>query len=269
MKLPNKSLLLLLFILIFFSPVLSNGIDIPQTPPGYVVDLAGIIDRETEIILTRYLRELEEKTTVQFVILTVNSLEGESIEEFSIYVAHDLWKLGQKDKDNGILLTVALGDRKYRFEIGYGLEGTLPDSFVGTVGRKYLVPYFRRGEYSKGIVQATLAIITRVSSEYGVEITGMPQIYTGYQPVRRASKPSILGSILSVLFFIALVYMFIRHPRLLLFLLFLNMLGGGRRSYWGGGYGGGFGGGGFGGGGFGGFSGGGGGFGGGGATGSW
>jgi uncharacterized protein len=258
----NKSLSLL-FILIFFIPALSTGIDIPKTPPGYVVDLAGIIDRETEIVLTRYLRELEEKTTVQFVILTVNSLEGEPIEDFSIYVAHDLWRLGQKGKDNGILFTVALGDRKYRFEIGYGLEGTLPDSFVGTVGRRHLVPYFRRGEYSKGILQATLAIITKVSSEYGVEITGMPRIYTGYQPVRQTSRPSVLGSILSILFFIAIVYMFIRHPRLLLFLLFLNMLGGGRRSYWGGGYGGGFGGG------FGGFSGGGGGFGGGGATGSW
>ena len=115
---------------------------IPQMPSHYVVDLAGIINDDVEYRLNGYLQELEQKTTVQFIILTIQSLEGESLEEFSITTAHDTWGLGQKGKDNGLLLLVSLDDRKYRFEVGYGLEGILPDSLVGTIGRQFLVPFF-------------------------------------------------------------------------------------------------------------------------------
>jgi uncharacterized protein len=226
-----------------------------------VVDLAGIIDANVEAGLNRYLLELEQKTTAQMIVLTINSLEGESIDDLSLRVAHDKWKLGQKDKDNGVLLLVSLQDRKYRFEIGYGLEGILPDSLAGSIGRQYLVPYFKQGDYSRGITTATLVVINEIASDAGVEISGMPRLRASspYGGMERR-KPTLLGKIFSILFFIGLIYLFIKHPRLLLVLLMFSMLGGGRRSGWGGG--GGFGGGSFGGGG-------GGGFGGGGASGGW
>jgi len=235
---------------------------IPQMPSHYVVDLAGIIEDNVELRLNGYLQELEQKTTAQVVVLTVTSLEGESIDELSITTAHDKWKLGQKDKDNGVLLVVALEDRKYRFEIGYGLEGILPDSLIGSIGRKYLVPYFKKGDYSTGIYSATLTLINEIASSEGVEITGMPNLqrpdYYGRSPRGRG----ILGTIFIILFFIGAIILFIRHPRLFMFFLLASLLGGGRRG-WGGG-------GGFGGGGFGSFGGGGGGgFGGGGASGGW
>jgi uncharacterized protein len=269
MVLKNKIVLLFfLAYLCLFSVPLSAQPTIPDRPYNHIVDLAGIINDNVEANLNRYLLELEQKTTAQMIVLTVNSLEGEPIEDFSISVAHDKWKLGQKGKDNGLLLVVSLQDREYRIETGYGIEGIIPDSRAGSIGREYLVPYFRKGDYSTGIFAASLALISEIATDAGVEITGMPKLRTRSTSASRqrsGRKPTLLGSIFTILLFIGLIYMFIKHPRLLLFLLFMNMLGGGRRSHWGGS--GGFGGGGFGGGSFGG--GGGGGFGGGGASGGW
>ena len=238
----------------------SATIQLPAQPSHYVVDQAGLVDPATEQKINGYLQELEQKTTAQMVVLTIPSLEGESLEDFSLHVAHDLWKLGQKGKDNGVLLLISSGDRKYRFEIGYGLEGVLPDSFVGSLGRTYLVPFFRRGEYNKGIYAAVLAVSREIATDAGVTITGMPQLrnHPGSRSVNRR-KPSLFSKIISLLFLVILVIVFIRNPRLFLMLLLFSAMGG-RRGSWGGSGGGGFGG--FGGGG-------GGGFGGGGASGGW
>jgi len=233
---------------------------IPEKPSNYVVDLANIVDDTVEARLDNYLRELEQKTSAQMVVLTLTSLEGESLEDFSIRTAHDRWHLGQKGKDNGVLFTVSLNDRKYRMEIGYGLEGILPDSLVGSIGREYLVPNFRKGDYTTGIYAATLAVANIIASDQGVEIAGMPKTRPA-RGGRSQREVGVFDTILTVIFLIGAIILFIRHPRLLLFLLLFSSMGGGRRSGWGGG--GGFGGGGsFGGGG-------GGGFGGGGASGGW
>lgn len=229
----------------------------PSTPPNYVVDLAGIIRDDVEAQLNTYLKELEQKTTAQVVVLTVQSLNGEDIEGFSLRIA-EKWKLGQKGKDNGLLITVALQDRKYRFETGYGLEGILPDSLLGSIGRQYFIPYFRKGDYSTGIFNATLAVVRIIAASEGVEITGMPEIKVRS---KRVKGIGFFDAIIVFGIFAVVLYLFIRHPRLLLLLLFSSSMGG-RRGGWSGG-------GGFGGGGFGGFGGGGGGFGGGGASGRW
>lgn len=286
MRLKYKLIFFLLSLVLSFLAVsLCYANNVPERPDNPVVDLAGIIDAAVETKLNQYLRELEQKTTAQMAILTVKSLEGQSIEDFSITVAHDKWKLGQKGKDNGVLLVVALQDRKYRIEIGYGLEGVLPDSLVGSIGRDNLAPYFKKGDYSNGIYEASLAIAKEIADDAGVKISDMPLVKKAYQ-VKRKEKSTgfgIIGSwrftiIIAIIFIIAIIGV---H------LLFGSSGMGGRRGFWdrprnrgssivfggfGGGGGGGFGGGGsFGGGGFGGggFGGGGGGFGGGGASGSW
>lgn len=264
MRSRNRLLTLILAVCICLSAaVLCAEVVVPDRPLNHVVDLANIIDPNMEAGLNRYLLELEQKTTAQMVILTIKSLEGESIDDLSLKIAHDKWKLGQKGKDNGILLLVALKDRKYRIETGYGIEGIIPDSLAGSIGRQYLVPYFKQGDYNKGITAAALVMINEIAADAEVEITGMPKLRTrpSYSNGRMPrGKPTLMGRIFSILFFIGLIYLFIKHPRLLLFLIMMNMLGGRRRSGWGGG--GGFGGGSFGGGG-------GGGFGGGGASGGW
>ncbi len=257
MPLKYKLSLFLLSILFILNTALVKAAtpEPPEIPLNYVVDLANIIDQPTEARLNALLKELEEKTTAQMLILTINSLDGESIEEFSLGVA-EKWKLGQKGKDNGLLITVSVGDRKYRFEVGYGLEGILPDSFVGTLGRRVLVPNFKKGDFSRGLYQAALVIANRIAESEGVKLKGIPE---GFRVQVKAKKIGLFETIAGILFFIFAVILFIRNPRLFLLMLFFS--GGGRR---GGGWysGGGFGGGGFGGGG-------GGGFGGGGASGGW
>jgi len=256
MKLKFSAILLIIHLLLLV-PSTIYSISVPDRPSAYVVDLAGVINDNVEVNLNGYLKELEEKTSSQMVVLSIDSLEGESIEDLSISIAHDKWRLGQKGKDNGVLLLIAIQERKYRIEVGYGLEGVLPDSLTGSIGRQYLAPYFKKGDYSTGILTASLAVISEIASDAGVEITGMQAIkYRSRNSVKRG-KPSLGSKILSILFVIGLIYMFIRHPRLLMLLIMMSMMGGGRRSGWGGGGGGGFGGGG------------GGGFGGGGASGGW
>jgi uncharacterized protein len=260
MRYPVRILAILFIVLIAAS---ASADTVPDRPARYVVDLAGIVDDGVEMKLNGYLQELEQKTTAQVIVLSVQTLGEMPLEEFSLQVA-EKWKLGQKGKDNGLLILFAMQERKYRLEVGYGLEGILPDSLVGSIGRDYIVPFFKKGDYSNGVAAAVLAASQIIAEDSGVQITGMPKItrparsYGG----RKTGSPGILGTVLTILFFIVMIYLFIKHPRLMiLFLLFSGM--GGRRSRWGGG-------GGFGGGGFGSFGGGGGGgFGGGGASGGW
>jgi len=147
----------------------------PDVPDHYVVDLAGVINPRTQQQLNALLRDLEQKTGVQMAVLTVQTLDGEDIDGFSLRTAEQ-WKLGEKGKDNGLLLTVAVQDRKYRFEVGYGLESILPDSRVGTIGRRSLVPYFKQGQYSQGIASAVGMIAMSISKTQGVELAGLENL---------------------------------------------------------------------------------------------
>ncbi len=254
MRSRNKLLVLIVAAVLFiYAAAVSAEVAVPDRPLNHVVDLAGIIDANMEDGLNRYLLELEQKTTAQMVVLTVKELEGEDIFDASLSIAHDKWKLGQKGKDNGVLLMISLNDRKYWTQVGYGLEGVLPDSLTGSIGRQYLVPYFKKGEYSTGITAAAIAMINEIAAEADVEITGMPKLRgrsSNQHGGAQRREPTLLGTVFSVLFFIGLIYLFIKHPRLFMLFLMMSMMGGGRRSGWsgGGGFGGG-GGGGFGGGG--------------------
>ncbi len=142
----------------------------PDMPRDYVVDLAGIVRSDLKSELNAYLQALEQKTTAQVLVLTVQTLDNQGIEEFAL-TTKGKWKLGQKGKDNGVLIVVAVNDRKYRIEVGYGLESVLPDSLVGSIGREYFVPYFRTGDYSTGIYAGTVAVIRTIATHEGVSIT--------------------------------------------------------------------------------------------------
>jgi uncharacterized protein len=160
---------------------------VPDQPPGRVVDLAGVVDAGTRARLEALLAELEAKTTAQVVVLTLDSLDGEAIDAFSVDLAHNRWRLGQKGKDNGVLLTVAVRDRRYRVEVGSGLEGLLPDSLVGSIGRERLVPAFRRGDFGGGIAAMAGAIAEVVAGGAGVRLEGaLPAAAPGAGQIGRA-----------------------------------------------------------------------------------
>ena len=237
--------------------------DLPM-PQHYVEDYANVINDSDERSLNGVLQELEQKTGAQYIVLTVLSTGGLPIEQFSIELA-EKWKLGQKGKDNGMLFVLAKNDRKWRFEVGYGLEGFITDQYCGRVGRDVLVPYLRKGDYSRGIYEANLQIIQKIATEAGASLTGMPRITPVPVMDKRRGLPCC--SALPILFFMLLI--FGGMGRGMGWWFFLPFIMGGFGGHGGYGRSGSFGGGSFGGG-FGGFGGGmGGGFGGGGASGGW
>ena len=204
--------------------------------------------------LDRVLKSFEDSTSTQVVVLMVNSLEGESIEEYA-NKTFTLNKIGQVKKDNGVLLVIAKQDHTIRIEVGYGLEGMLTDAVTSQIIRREIVPYFKADNYFGGIVTGVDAIMRAAAGEYHADNKG-----------KRAPAASA-GLVTLFIIFVIFVLMPIISSRR------RSIIGsGGHRYYSGWGYGGGFGSGGFGGGGFGGgggFSGGGGMSGGGGASGSW
>jgi uncharacterized protein len=253
----------------FALPLSTLALEVP-THTGLVVDQAQLLEPELRTQLDASLQQYQKQYGPQLQVLTIPSLEGESIEGYSIKVA-DAWKLGSAKKDDGAMLLVAAKDHQMRIEVGKGLEGQLPDAIAGRIVNDVVAPYFKAGKYDAGIVGGMQAIATRLGGE-------LPNVVVSQQP-NQASQPSGFGFGLFPLLLLGLIILpaiFRRRsaygrPRggLLAGMILGNVLSGGRRSSgWGGGFGGGgFGSGGGGGGIFGG--GGGGGFNGGGASGRW
>ena len=153
----KRSLRLALIAAMLLLAPFSFGADIPFLT-GRVTDNADILSKDTRRAITESLKAHEQKTGNQIAVLTIRSLEGESIEEYAVAV-FNAWKLGQKGKDNGILVVVAPNDRRMRIEVGYGLEGTLPDGLAGSIIRTVMTPQFQTGNYNGGIQAGIQAII--------------------------------------------------------------------------------------------------------------
>jgi uncharacterized protein len=138
-----------------------------EVPPlkGRVNDYAKMLSPSTERRLEGVLRDLEQTDSTQIVVLTIPSLGGDSLEDFSIRVA-EAWQIGRKDVDNGALLLIARNDRKVRIEVGYGLEGSLTDLMSGRIIRNVIVPQFKQGHFDQGILEGVYAMIAAVRGEY-------------------------------------------------------------------------------------------------------
>jgi len=145
----NKKIVSLLASLFLLSSLFALGV--PELK-GRVNDNAGIINKSTEEELNQYLTSLDEQTGVQMVVLTIPSLEGEDLSSYSIKVAEE-WGIGHEGKDNGALLLVAYEEHSLRIEVGYGLEGSLTDAKCGLIIRNVIVPEFKNGDYSEGILK--------------------------------------------------------------------------------------------------------------------
>lgn len=251
--------LLLLALLLLLLPLGAAAEEIPA-PRGYVNDFADVIDPAAEREMERLAGGVSQACGAEIVVAAFPTMAPYgSIEEFGIAVA-EKWQPGQSGEDNGVILLLALEERKVRIEVGYGLEGVLTDGTVGRIMDISMVPAFQEGNFSTGFSRSVEGIAGLLAEEYGFELSGLSMAESEkYRRNSRGRKGIPIGTII--------------------FLLFIFMRGGGRflfpwlffssmsRGYSRGGFGGsrsGFGGGSFGGGGFSGF--GGGGFGGGGAS---
>jgi uncharacterized protein len=240
-----------------------------EVPPleGRINDHAQILSASAQQRLTAKLAAYEQTTGHQLAVLTVPTLGGDPIEDYGIRVV-EAWKLGKKGQDDGILLLIAARDKKMRIEVGYGLEGALPDAAAGRIIREVMAPHFRRGDYDAGVSAAVDAILASTGAEtlVGGDTPSAQGNQKGVPSRSQAAPVGILGWIgWLIAFFFKLAFFGVFVVVIIIFAL-INLFGGGRSRgmYIGGG---GFGSGG--GGGDSGFSGGGGSFGGGGASGDW
>ncbi|MDM5115043.1 TPM domain-containing protein [Aeromonas salmonicida] len=230
--------------LLLWTAALQAAPDFPALS-GRVVDEANLMSRKQAHQLTQQLAAFEKRSGIQLVVVSIDSLNGETIEEYGYQLGRH-WGIGQKGKNNGVLLLIAQDERKVRIEVGYGLEGALPDAIAANIIQTRILPAFKRGDMVAGVVAGSQSIMQALAGEY--------------QPVDTAKKEDKLGG--PWLFILMVIVMIVLH----------NLRGGGgggrRRAAF---LAGGFGAGSFGGrgGGGGGFSGGGGSFGGGGASGGW
>jgi uncharacterized protein len=238
-------------------------------PQGYVNDFAGVLSAAAKEKLTALCAEVDQKAKAQIAVVTVSSLEGEPVEQFSVDLATQ-WGVGPKQQARGVLILLAPSDHKYRIEVGYGLEGILPDGKVGAFGRE-AIPFLQRGDYDDAVILLTQRVAGVIAADQKVTLDAV----SGTTPTAAEPETPLFSVTNFVWLLIFVVFIFSPVLGFILRLLFGGGMGPRGRGGWGmggPGYGGGsWGGGGFGGGGggggFGGF--GGGSFGGGGASGSW
>lgn len=229
-----KKWLFLLFFFPVFLPFAAYGLDVPRLK-GYVNDEAGMISPSAKSKIEEELRAFEQSDSTQIVILTLPSLEGENIEEFSIKVA-EAWKVGQQHKDNGVLLVVSKKERKIRIEVGRGLEGKLTDLMAGRIIDQVIKPRFKKGDFDGGFITGVSTLIDEIRGEFKAEQSPVQRRQKGFPPFLTfllffgifvlilGSLSRILGGITGALGLPAIVYLAVL-PIGLLTIILLAVIG--------------------------------------------
>jgi uncharacterized protein len=214
MRKPHLFRTTVLHCLLLFGAIFCAAEDIKRIhPAGYVTDLAGVISPEARTRLEALCAEVEQKTGAQMAIVTVQALEGEGVENYAV----DLYKqlgVGSKKDNRGVLLLVAPSERKYRIEVGYGLEPVINDARAGDAGRA-MVPYLRQGDYGKATEVAAWHIAKYIADDSGVTLSGQP-------PAGRIRNTGGRGGNLGLWFVLGLIVLFFVISS-------LSSRGGGRR----------------------------------------
>jgi uncharacterized protein len=153
------------WLILFFSALPASALEAPARPEGRVTDQTGTLTPGEMAALNQKLSADERETTNQIAVLLIPSLQGDSLEEFSIRLA-EKWKIGQRGKNNGVILLIVKNEKKLRIEVGYGLEGALPDALAGSIIRNEIAPRFKTGQFFQGIDAGINAIMAATKGEY-------------------------------------------------------------------------------------------------------
>jgi uncharacterized protein len=194
---------LLLIIALLLLPARLVALEAPPLT-GRVNDLARLLSQESLQRLEQKLAAFERETSNQVVVLTLPSLQGDDIDQFSIRVA-EAWKIGQKGRDNGVLLVIAQAERKVRIEVGMGLQGVLPDITAGRIIRDIMRPYLKSGNYDQGIAVGVDSIIAATKGEF--KGTGQPS----RQHTAQKSSPPFITMLLGAAVAVAVLGLFSRY----------------------------------------------------------
>jgi uncharacterized protein len=172
----------------------------PSRGDRAVNDFAGLLAPETVSRLESLSRALREKTGDAVTVVTVETIEPETVEGYAVRLFQK-WGIGEKGKDNGILILVAEKERKTRIEVGYGLEGTIPDATASRIIRDLMLPAFREGNYDRGVDLAVQAVIGKIAAERGIEIAGVDrEAVKAAETSGKSGNP--LGWIIFLIFFL-------------------------------------------------------------------
>ena len=149
----------------------------PAIPPAptsgslFVRDYAGVLSEDAKTRINFLGSQLKGKTQAHIVDVVVKTTDGTPPAEYALAILRQ-WGVGDKTKNNGIVILVAVDDRASRIEVGYGLEGRLPDAKTGRIQDEYMLPYFQRGDYDRGIYNGYLAVAQEAAQEYGITLDG-------------------------------------------------------------------------------------------------
>ena len=144
---------------------------IPSVPTRdiYAQDYGNVLSRETENRINRLSTDMNARTRAQIAVVTIPSLEGEQIEEYSLALFRK-WGIGDRKLNNGVLILVSVAEKKSRIEVGYGLEGALPDAKVGRIQDEFLRPGIEAGDYNTALMNTYMAVLQEVASEYSQQL---------------------------------------------------------------------------------------------------
>lgn len=235
MKVKHVSALLILLVLAVMVPTGALASEKFPKSKGLVNDFANVISPQYEQRLVQATGELLKKTDVPVVVVTVPDIGGEDYNEYANRL-YQAWGIGKKGDDRGVLIFVAIKERKMRIETGYGIEGIIPDGLAGEIRDQYIIPYLKKDRFGEGLLNGTLAIAQIIAEDAGIRLTGEA-------PVRRPPKKGFgLSSLLFALLFFGLLFSMGRRRGGLWPLLLLLFMGGGYHGGYGrGGFGGSFG----------------------------
>ncbi|MDD2235654.1 MAG: TPM domain-containing protein [Kiritimatiellae bacterium] len=199
-----------------FGAIESDRLLASLKPSGYVNDYARVFTPEQQNGLERRLAGVAGGGGPEVVVVALSSLEGGEMDDFANKL-FERWGIGKKGKDNGVLLIAAIQDRVLRIEVGYGLEGELTDAGAGRIRDAVIVPQFKAGRYAEGLIEGAQAIVNVVAPDSAqATAKGLP----------KGREERETPGWMKVLFFLFILYMVIRHPRLLLLLLLSRGRGG-------------------------------------------
>jgi uncharacterized protein len=195
LKFGARRLSFFVLLILFFPLEIFSQPEIPEHGGTWVHDNAGILSAQVIGQLEYMLKAERDSTSNQIAVFVIPSLEGGSLEDYSLRVA-EKWGLGKADRDNGVLLFISKDDRKMRIEVGYGLEGALTDALASRIIRNEIAPRFRQGDFDGGVQAGIMAIIQAIKGEY---VNDDPPIE------KRNSKRSPLATILIIILVIIVI----------------------------------------------------------------
>ena len=182
MSTSNKRFLLKTFIIIIIILGIFNIKSLAIVKPTsqfYVNDYANLLSEETKNYIINTNVSLNNQTGAQIVVVTVPNLEGRALEEYATALFRE-FGIGDKNKNNGVLLLLALEERQFRVEVGYGLEGTLTDGKTGRIQDEYIIPYLKQNNWNEGIKNGFSAILKEIEKEYNINVGAEDAISSSY-----------------------------------------------------------------------------------------